>query len=248
MAAVALLLIAACGSPAGGPAPVPTAASPRRAAARVRAVVSAGPSAGAPRVLASGLDVPWGIAFLPDGNALVTERRLGAAAAGRRRRDRDTVGVVAGVAPAGRAGCSGSPSRPVSPPTGRCSSPTPPPPTTAWCGCVRAPTGRSTGGAPGRRLRHRQGRIHNGGRLAFGPDGSLYAGTGDAGVTSRSGPADLGGKILRVAPDGAPAAGNPTPARRSTASATATCRASPATPTGGCTPPSSGRTGSTRST
>lgn len=51
---------------------------------------------------------------------------------------------------------------------------------------------------------------HNGGRLAFGPDGMLYATTGDA--YNPSGAQDLSslaGKILRLTPDGGVPADNP---------------------------------------
>jgi len=54
--------------------------------------------------------------------------------------------------------------------------------------------------------------IHNGGRIAFGPDGMLYAGTGDAADTALSQEADsLAGKILRMTPEGATPEDNPFP-------------------------------------
>ena len=55
-----------------------------------------------------------------------------------------------------------------------------------------------------------KGRIHNGGRIAFGPDKMLYAGTGETGDTGLAqDKKSLGGKILRMTPDGEPAHGNP---------------------------------------
>lgn len=53
--------------------------------------------------------------------------------------------------------------------------------------------------------------IHNGARLAFGPRNYLWITTGDAGNREQH-PQDvssLAGKVLRIAPDGTPAEGNP---------------------------------------
>ncbi|WP_219816006.1 MULTISPECIES: sorbosone dehydrogenase family protein [unclassified Arthrobacter] len=56
------------------------------------------------------------------------------------------------------------------------------------------------------------GPVHNGGRIAFGPDGMLYATTGDAGNRgSAQDTESLSGKILRLTPDGAVPEDNPFP-------------------------------------
>jgi glucose/arabinose dehydrogenase len=56
--------------------------------------------------------------------------------------------------------------------------------------------------------------FHDGGRLRFGPDGMLYAGTGDATVPSQAQDlASLAGKLLRLKPDGSVPEDNPWPGR-----------------------------------
>ncbi|HWO70584.1 MAG TPA: PQQ-dependent sugar dehydrogenase [Actinomycetota bacterium] len=53
---------------------------------------------------------------------------------------------------------------------------------------------------------------HNGGDLAFGLDGMLYVSTGEAHEPARArDPDDLGGKVLRLAPDGSVPPDNPFP-------------------------------------
>ena len=56
------------------------------------------------------------------------------------------------------------------------------------------------------------GTVHNGGRIAFGPDGMLYATVGDAADTGHSQDLDsLAGKILRMTPEGGVPDDNPFP-------------------------------------
>jgi glucose/arabinose dehydrogenase len=184
----AAALVAACGGSGGsggsGSASSTTASPPVR------------PSV---QVIVTGLQVPWGVAFLPDGSALVSERTTGRivrvpAGGGAAQPVMQVPGVDTNAGEGGLLGLAVSPAY-------------------ARDQLVYA---YFTSAQDNRVVRFRLGgrsqpiltgldrnAIHDGGRIAFGPDGMLYVGTGDAGNGPvAQDPESLNGKILRLRPDG----------------------------------------------
>jgi glucose/arabinose dehydrogenase len=151
-------------------------------------------------VITTGLTVPWDIAFLPDGRALVTERtgavrivaadgRLSPTPAARLTVTQNGEGGLLGVAldPAFSAG------QPFVYLTATVGSEMQ---VQRWrmTGDTLVRDGVVIGGIL-------MGSIHSSGRVRFGPDGALYVGTGDAGYGPRSQDLSvLNGKVLRVPP------------------------------------------------
>lgn len=163
--------------------------------------------------VASGLEVPWGIAFLPGGDALVTERpgRLRLLRGGALEPDPVATVDVAARGEGGLLGVAIDPDFAANrrfylyatvDREGRAVNEV-----TRW---VLADDARSARREKVLLDGIAAERFHDGGRIRFGPDGHLYVGTGDAGDPSRSqDPASPNGKILRVTTDGEPAPGNP---------------------------------------
>jgi glucose/arabinose dehydrogenase len=159
-----------------------------------------------PEVVASGLAVPWGLAFLPDGSALAAERNSARIVRIQPGAAPEAVATVPGVVASGESGLLGLA---VSP-------------TYAQDNYVYA---YFTAANDNRIVRFRLGStltlepiltglakatIHDGGRIKFGPDGMLYAGVGDASNTASSqNQQSLNGKILRMRPDGSVPPDNP---------------------------------------
>jgi glucose/arabinose dehydrogenase len=159
-------------------------------------------------VVADGLQVPWGLAVLPDNELLVTERpgTLTHLSPGRQHYQ------VKGVAPTAEGGLLGLALDPRFSENHQIYMYM----TTKDGDTLTNQIERYTyaddqlsnrqvifGGIPG-------SNVHDGGRLAFGPDGYLYATTGDANnQESAQDKTSLSGKILRLTTDGQPAPGNP---------------------------------------
>ena len=215
--AAAALLVLTCSACAGSSDPPPDNAAPSSS--------SSAPSSSAPettseptgtqvldatvdRVVATGLEVPWGLAFLPDGSALVSERDSDRIKHVTPDGDVSDVGKVDGVDGGGEGGLLGI-----------ALSPTYESDHLLFAYYTRGDENVIARITYDDAKLSRQrvvfdgipsGGIHNGGRLSFGPDGYLYVGTGEAGrLSPAQDRGDLGGKILRITPDGDPAPGNP---------------------------------------
>jgi glucose/arabinose dehydrogenase len=213
VAALALLILAACSQTGTTSAAHPSSPTPR----------APSPTPGPPgplqltvQTVVRGLTVPWELAFLPDGTMLITERT------GQVRVVRDghlepqpalSLDVV--QAPGVESGLLGLAVHP---------------------GFPKPPfvylfyTYRGASGAVSRvsRFTYANGRLtdehvildgipggrccHFGGRIAFGPDGMLYVTVGDAQVPGRAADrSSLNGKILRLRDDGSVPPDNPFP-------------------------------------
>ncbi|MFD4575977.1 PQQ-dependent sugar dehydrogenase [Streptomyces sp. NPDC058417] len=223
-AASALLLAAGCASgDSGGGDSAGAAASPAPstsvsgAPAPAEETPPAKGTAKVVRTVAEGLKSPWGLAPLPGGGGLlVGSRDEGTITLVDEKSGAKTeVGEVPGVSAAGEGGLLGLALSPdhaadrmiyayfTSASDNRVVR-------------MRYDPDRPEGerlGAPDTVFRGiPKGMIHNGGRIAFGPDGMLYVGTGESGREGLSQDRkSLGGKILRLTPEGEPAPGNPFP-------------------------------------
>ncbi len=214
VACVLSLFLAGCGEGQGTvSSPVTSTDSPTTVASPPSTVAEGSYRA---TTVVHGLEIPWEMRFLPDGRLLISEREgrivLADVAAG----TVSQVGTI-DVAAQGEAGLMGFALDPDFPDTpaiyvsythdedgtvqNRVSRIE-----VVGIDSASPQLGEETvllDGIPG-------GRIHNGSRVAFGPDGYLWVTTGDSGDDDLAQQLDsLAGKVLRMTKDGEVAPGNP---------------------------------------
>ncbi|MEU9010641.1 PQQ-dependent sugar dehydrogenase [Streptomyces sp. NPDC048479] len=220
LAAAVLLLAAGCSS---GEDKTPAGRTGSTSATGAPSASSGSPSPTGPpakgsvkvvSTLTDGLKSPWGVAALPDGDLLVASRDEGTISRVDVESGKKTViGSVPGVAPGGEGGLMGlalSPSFASDHQVYAYFTTESDNRIARMLYDEKKPAGQQLG-APDTVLRGiPKGVVHNGGRIAFGPDKMLYAGTGETGDTGLAqDKKSLGGKILRMTPDGQPVHGNP---------------------------------------
>ncbi|CAM5234331.1 PQQ-dependent sugar dehydrogenase OS=Streptomyces tendae OX=1932 GN=GUR47_36570 PE=4 SV=1 [Streptomyces tendae] len=187
--------------------PLSSSASNAFVARRVRAApLATGLRDVHPDQVATGLDSPWGLAPLPGGDLLVSSRdEATITRVDEKTGEKTELGEVPGVSPSGEGGLLGIALSPdyasdhlvyayfTSASDNR---------VVRMLYDEKKPAGEQLG-APDTVFRGiPKGVIHNGGRIAFGPDGMLYAGTGESGdgpvagqgVPRRQDPADDPGR------------------------------------------------------
>lgn len=219
LAAAAVLLTACTDGGSLSPGTATISPSPLPSATATPTMETTGPVAvtGTSTTVIGGLDAPWSMVRLPSGSTLVSQRDAGdiveVVSGGAVRQ----IGTVPGVAAGGEGGLLGLAVLPAEETTD----------TTPWLYAYLTTSSDNrilrfplTGGAGSYGLGAPEDVLtgipragnHNGGRIAFGPDGMLYATAGDAGDRTLAQRGDsLGGKILRLTPDGAVPGDNPFP-------------------------------------
>lgn len=207
LAALGATTLLGCSRSKDDPRPEPTAS----ATSRTAAPSDDEPGPRAPRIagtVASGLNVPWGIAFLASGDALVSQRDEGSIVRISPDGSTTTLGAVAGSSgvPGGEGGLLGIALPPDDERTLFAYVTT-----AADDRIVRIRLDGDALGEPEPVLTGIPiGSRHHGGRLLFDDDGSLFVSTGDAGTgTFAQDRNSLAGKILRVDQDGKAVEGNP---------------------------------------
>jgi len=192
-AAVLVVILAGCAPAQSPPLPAPTMGSDGQL----------GPVSpiSTPKEIASGLEVPWSVVRLESGSSLISERDRGVVVELTSDGELRDVATIDGVAAQGEGGLLG-----LAVLDGRW----------LYAYFTTASDNRierfALKGEPGSYSLGESEEVlvglekagnHNGGRIAFGPDGMLYATVGDAGEPERAqDETSLNGKILRMTPEG----------------------------------------------